>query len=90
MPVCDFENCSVYACFNLFGEPKGRFCKIHKTIDMINIVDKLCQTCNSKRALYNYKGKSGGISGGIYCLDHMLEGMVNVKGYIVLNIKLKI
>jgi hypothetical protein len=76
MPVCEFGSCSVSACFNLFGEQKAKFCKTHKMDEMINIVDKLCETCNVKRALYNYKGKTG----GIYCLDHMVEGMVNVKG----------
>jgi len=76
MPVCEFGSCSVSACFNLFGEQKARFCRMHKTNEMINIVDKLCEICNVKRALYNYKGKSG----GIYCLDHIVEGMVNVKG----------
>jgi hypothetical protein len=76
MPVCEFDGCFISACFNLFGEQKARFCKTHKTDEMINIVDKLCEICNIKRALYNYKGKTG----GIYCLDHMVEGMVNVKG----------
>ena len=42
---------------------------------MINVIDKLCEKCNLKRALYNYKGKTG----GIYCVDHKLENMVNVK-----------
>jgi hypothetical protein len=76
MPVCEYGSCSISACFNVYGEQKAKFCRTHKTDDMINIVDKLCETCNIKRAMCNYKGKSG----GIYCIDHMLEGMVNVKG----------
>jgi len=75
MPICQYDNCHISASFNLFGEQKAILCKNHKTNDMINVVDKLCETCNIKRAIFNYKGKSG----GIYCLDHMLEGMVNVK-----------
>ena len=67
MPTCEYHGCSVSACFNIFGELKAKFCKAHKTDEMINIVDKLCETCNTKRALYNYKGKTG----GIYCLDHI-------------------
>lgn len=70
MPKCF---CGVTACFSHKGEI-AKWCVRHKTEQMINIVDVLCLECD-KRAMVNLPGKTG----GIYCMTHAKEGMVNVK-----------
>jgi hypothetical protein len=40
---CEHDTCNKYACFNLAGEPKGRYCNTHKEVGMINIVSKRCE-----------------------------------------------
>jgi len=75
MTICEYNNCRVSAGFNLNGEPKAKYCSTHKVEGMVNVVDKMCETCNVRRAMYNYSGKTG----GKYCISHKLENMINVK-----------
>jgi hypothetical protein len=71
MPKC---SCGVTACFGLKGQVAS-CCATHRLEGMINVVDVLCSDCD-KRAMYNIPGKTG----GILCIDHKTDGMVNVKG----------
>jgi len=71
MPKC---HCGVTACFGLKGETAS-CCATHRSTGMVNVVDVLCSECD-KRAMYNIPGKTGGIR----CIDHKTDGMVNVKG----------
>jgi hypothetical protein len=71
MPKCE---CGVTASFG-YKDGKASCCVRHKTTDMINVVDVLCLNCD-RRAMYNLPGKTG----GIHCIHHKKDGMVNVKG----------
>jgi hypothetical protein len=73
MPKC--IECPKSAYFNILGE-RAQYCVSHKSVDMINVIDKLCthELC-SKRALYN----TPEYTSPIFCLTHKLEGMVNLK-----------
>lgn len=73
MPKCTF--CKKSAYFNIFGN-KAQYCGDHKTPEMVNVVDKLCETpeCIS-RALFHFPGNTAGKS----CSNHKEEGMVNLK-----------
>ena len=71
MPKC---KCGVTASFG-YKDEKATCCVRHKTNDMLNVVDVLCLDCN-KRAMYNLPGKTG----GVYCIHHKKDEMVNVKG----------
>jgi hypothetical protein len=71
MPKCE---CGITACFG-YKNGKATCCARHKTDEMVNVVDVLCLECD-KRAMYNLPGKTG----GIYCINHKKDGMINVKG----------
>lgn len=73
MPKC--LECDKSAYFNITGQ-KAQYCASHKSVDMINVIDKICQenTCN-KRALFN----TPDYTAPLYCLTHKLDGMVNLK-----------
>jgi hypothetical protein len=42
---CQYEGCSKQAVFNILSEKKGAFCSQHKSIDMVNVIDKKCSMC---------------------------------------------
>lgn len=83
------ENCHVSDCPNdaKFGQEKGKpiYCKVHKALDMHNVVDDaLCMTpvkgepCG-KKAIYNYRSTTEIPRDALYCEEHKIEGMVNSK-----------
>lgn len=71
MPKC---HCGITACFGLKGQVAS-CCATHRLLGMVNVVDALCSECD-KRAMYNIPGKTGGVR----CIVHKTDGMVNVKG----------
>jgi len=70
MPKCE---CGVNA---YFGHKGGiaTCCATHRFPGMVNVVDAICSLCD-KRAMFNERGKTG----GILCIDHKTSEMVNVK-----------
>jgi hypothetical protein len=69
------ETCGITACFNVKGLKWGRFCKTHKELGMVNVIDKLCEKDGCiLTATFNYEGMSRK-----FCDKHKEEGMVNVK-----------
>ena len=71
--ICEYETCRAYANYGEFyGKPLR--CKKHK--GDYTLVSQLCREENCKmRPTYNKEGESK----ALYCLEHKLEGMVNVK-----------
>jgi EsV-1-7 cysteine-rich motif len=73
---CQNENCSTQAVFNLPGETKGKWCKQHKTNDMIDVFNPKCRYENCKKQpSFNYIDEKK----GMYCQFHKLDGMVDIK-----------
>ena len=75
MTKCRGEGCKKNACFNIKGE-KGRYCKTHKTPEMINVIDKRCahEGCESIHPVFNIKGEKGK-----FCKVHKTAEMIDVK-----------
>jgi hypothetical protein len=73
---CQNENCKTQAVFNLPGEMKRNWCRQHKTVEMIDVVNPKCQYENcSKQPCYNYPTEKK----GRYCKLHKIEGMIDIK-----------
>ena len=74
MPKC--VDCDKQANFNLAGEKKAIYCKIHKSPEMVNVKSKKCQQpgCDSQ-PVFNVIGSKV----GLYCASHKTPEMVNVK-----------
>jgi len=63
MPKCSYPECPVKkAIFNLPDKKSRRYCKKHKTDDMINVKNLKCKEC-PLRPNYNFEGNKK----GIYC-----------------------
>lgn len=72
---CTKVNIKKRASFNLPTEIKARYCKDHKTGEMVNVNQKTCQEDGcEKQPAFNYDGEKV----GKYCSGHSKEGMVNV------------
>lgn len=73
--ICEHDGCNIQASYN-FENLKPRFCTLHKSLYMINIMNKTC-ACDgcSKIPNFNYEGNLP----AIYCYDHKLDGMIDVK-----------
>ena len=73
MPKCNA--CDKRATFNIASEKIAKFCKEHKSSDMIDVVNKKCEyeNCN-KHPVYNIIGSKI----GKYCSKHKLDGMVDL------------
>lgn len=78
--MCENSNCQgKRAIFNILGE-KPKFCGEHATNDMVNYSVKKCKGINGIKCftipIYNYPNEKK----GEYCIEHKLEGMINVTG----------
>lgn len=72
---CTKVNIKKRASFNLPTEIKAKYCKDHKTDDMVNVNQNKCQEDDcGKQPAFNYDGEKV----GKYCSGHSKEGMVNV------------
>ncbi len=70
------ETCGIVAIFNIEGENWGRFCKIHKEINMVNVRSKTCAYSGCKKQpTYNYEGETR----VKFCYIHKEDNMVNVR-----------
>ena len=69
------ETCGIRANFNIYGETRGRFCKVHKASEMVNVVSKTCEflKCTSQ-PVFNSIGKSK----ARFCKAHAAPDMVDV------------
>jgi len=90
---CEHTGCRKIPKFNYDGETKGLYCKDHMLPGMVNVKNRRCikntqinyegeeghRKCEhsgcKKRSYFNYEGEKQ----ALYCKDHMLPGMVNVK-----------
>jgi hypothetical protein len=70
--------CETRASFNYKGFKKGLYCKEHKSLNMINVVDKICEFTGGceTRANYNYPGEKKK-----FCAKHISKGMIDVTKY---------
>lgn len=74
---CEFNNCTIRACFNYENEKKGKYCSEHKLINMVNIKDinRICKFNNCfVRPSFNYPNENN----PLFCVTHKLDGMINV------------
>lgn len=68
--------CGKRAVFNMIGEKKGKYCKQHKTEEMVDVVNIKCLHKDCKiQPVYNYPNENK----GKYCSLHALDGMVDVR-----------
>jgi len=72
---CEHQGCTITPVFDIKGG-KGRFCKTHKTPEMIDVLTKRCneEGCDSLNPVYNIQGGKGK-----FCSIHKTPDMVNVK-----------
>jgi hypothetical protein len=73
---CCFTGCVVMKPkFNIKGNITGKYCKLHKTSDMIDVITKKCKYsgCNIIPG-YGYKEKSPE-----YCITHKLKDMISLS-----------
>jgi hypothetical protein len=74
--MCKNEDCKTKPSFNFEGKKQGLYCFTHKTLGMVNVIDKTCMEPNCKtRPYFNFEGKKQ----GLYCFEHKKEGMIDVK-----------
>ena len=79
-PRCRGLDCNTQGVFNLPDEPRGGYCKKHKTDEMIDVFNPKCSSDGcSKQPCFNFQGERK----GLYCRDHKLEGMVDIKERII-------
>jgi uncharacterized linocin/CFP29 family protein len=73
--LCEHEGCTTRPTFDIKGG-KGRFCMIHKTAEMKNVVNKQCEQegCSSISPVFDIKGGKGR-----FCRKHKTAEMVDVK-----------
>jgi hypothetical protein len=76
---CIHPNCKRQSIYNVPNE-KARYCSIHKNKDMINVKrvskPKTCIYTNCKK---NPKFNMPNKKGGLYCFEHKLNGMIDIK-----------
>jgi len=73
---CYESNCKTRPVFNFKHYRNGKYCKVHKSIGMIDVRTKLCEhkTCKIQPT-FNFVDKPG----SKYCDVHKEIGMVNKK-----------
>lgn len=71
MTICQYQDCNKQAFYNL-PTLKARWCKAHKMLDMINVVNKKCGC--GKQPSFNFPGEIIGIS----CKECKIPGMINI------------
>lgn len=71
---CEQVDCKKRAFQGYIGDKNVRFCADHRLEGMTDLVNKLCahEGCK-KHPSYGYYKKP------IYCVEHSLDGMINVK-----------
>ena len=76
---CIHPNCKRQSIYNVPNE-KARYCSIHKNKDMINVKrvskPKTCIYTNCKK---NPKFNMPNKKGGLYCFEHKLNDMIDIK-----------
>ena len=74
--MCYYKNCKIKPIFNYENEKIAKFCKIHKLVNMIDIINKKCAESGcTKQPTYNYENEKK----GLYCKLHKLENMIDIK-----------
>ena len=68
-----FEGCDLIASFGFRNGKGTQFCSMHKQVDMINLICKLCD-CGKSRPTYNYQGLSAN-----FCKECKKVDMINVN-----------
>ena len=73
--LCEKENCDIYCSYNVKGQKTPRFCKKHKSPEMVDVIHKLCEGLNCTiRPNYNVKGQKT----PKFCKKHASTDMVDV------------
>ncbi|AGE50361.1 hypothetical protein PBCVCVR1_017R [Paramecium bursaria Chlorella virus CVR-1] len=72
MTICKHPECKKNASYNVIGL-KARWCKTHKTTDMIDVAHKKCPC--GKQSSFNLPGETMGIC----CAECKMPGMIDVK-----------
>ena len=82
-PTC--EVCGKTATFGFICDAKKIRCKKHILEGMTDLVHKLCENCNIKRALCNFPDEKE----GRFCADCKLDSMFNIVSDMCKNCRLK-
>jgi hypothetical protein len=67
--------CERNASYSIKGDKGGKFCSIHKTDEMINVVSKRCEYSNCESLNNNFDFKNGN---GRFCKLHKMAEMIDV------------
>ena len=67
------DGCTKRATFNISGEKVPKFCKKHKTPEMVDVCNDKCIKC-TKKASCNYENEKK----PLYCGKHRLTNMINI------------
>ncbi len=78
--ICINKNCNKRANFNYISYKELKlkqtiYCKNHKLINMIDVINKKCHICNNKQPNFNYIGEKI----ALYCQSCKLENMIDIK-----------
>jgi len=74
--TCEFDNCKKRPHYNIKGLSTPKFCSIHKSINMINVVSITCENQNcDKRPHFNFVGEKT----PRFCNLHKEIGMTNIR-----------
>ena len=73
---CERAGCEAQSVFNVRGATKGRFCRAHKEVDMVDVKSKRCERAGCEaRPAFNVPGATK----GRFCRAHKEIDMVDVK-----------
>lgn len=74
MATC--KNCEKQASYGIVGTTNREYCFSHKTPEMVNIKDKICQYLGcTTRATFGIQGTSQ----ALYCASHRKDNMIDIK-----------
>ncbi len=65
--------CNTVPYYNYKGQKKGIYCFEHKKDNMINVIDKKCEVCNEKIAMWGYEKDK------LRCTEHREYDMINLR-----------
>ena len=75
MTICKEKDCKTNAVYNISGIKTPKYCKKHKTDNMINVKDRHCIELNCQT---NPNFNIIGLKQGLYCNKHKKDNMINV------------
>jgi hypothetical protein len=73
MVICKKEGCDKNASYSVLGDG-AKFCKKHKSNEMVDVVSKRCIECDLRQPCYNFDGEKPK-----YCKKCKKDGMIDVK-----------